>query len=57
MDQRIENIINNLYSDDINLRDLIVEYYSKLENITEEGNQDVLIELSKLVEKYAKSNN
>ena len=57
MDQRIENIINNLYSDDINLRDLIVEYYSKLENITKEGNQDVLIELSKLVEKYAKSNN
>lgn len=57
MDQRIENIINNLYSDDINLRDLIVEYYSKLENITEEGNQDVLIELNKLVEKYAKSNN
>ena len=57
MDQRIENIINNLYSDNINLRDLIVEYYSKLENITEEGNQGVLIELNKLVEKYAKSNN
>ena len=55
MDKRIENIIQTLYGDDENFRDCVMEFYSKLESIKELGDQNVLIDLNKLIEKYAKS--